>query len=161
MLERVNAECVSNGQKRHVVQWADTHMLTPAHPAACGDCSYKPAEITRCPEIGRRFGPAAGRRVAKVRWQEKEEPADNDTIPKELIEDFQARRDAAGHIRLAPMGKDACIKKDEHKNSLQRQGHCSGHHCRIEPRLLCCTSQGSDHAYTIALQKSLTLTATL
>ena len=119
MVERVNAECMFNGQKCYMVQWADTYMLHH-HISLHAKTGYKRAEITRCPDFGRRFGPAAGKRVAKVRWQEKEEPADNDTIPKELIEDFQARRDAAGHIRL---GKDACIRKDEHNTNLQRQGH--------------------------------------
>lgn len=94
---------------------------------------YKPAEITRCPELGKRFGPAAGKRVVKVKWQQKEEPADNDTIPKELIEDYQARREALGHIRL---GKDACCRKDEHKTNLQRQGYWTPLQDKVTPALL-------------------------
>ena len=96
MVERVvaellHSECMSNGQKRYIVLWADTYVLhhhIPLH----AETGYKPAEITRCPEFGRRFGPAAGKRVAKVRWQEKGELADNVTITKELIGDFQARK---------------------------------------------------------------------
>ena len=118
-VERVTAECMSNGQKRYIVQWADTYMLRQ-HIPLHAETGYKPVEITRCPEFGRRFGPAATKRLAKVRWQEKEEPAGNISIPIELIEDFQARREASGHIRL---GKDACTRKNEHKSNLQRQGY--------------------------------------
>ena len=69
-VERVTAECMSNGQKRYIVQWADTYMLCH-HIPLHAKTGYKPAETSRCPEFGRRFGPAAGKRVAKVRWQEK------------------------------------------------------------------------------------------
>ena len=131
-VERVTAECMSNGQKRYIVQWADTYMLRH-HIPLHAETGYKPAEVTRCPEFGRRFGPAAGKRVAKVRWQEKEEPADNDSIPIELIEDFQARREASGHIRL---GKDACTRKDEHKTNLQRQGYWTPLQDKATPALL-------------------------
>ena len=142
MVERVNAECMSDGQKRYVVQWADTYMLC-RHIPLHAETGYKPAEITTCPEFGRRFKPAAGKRVAKVRWREKHEPADDGTVPKELTEGvgFQARKAAAGYLRL---GKGTCTRKDEHKTDLQRQGYW--HHYKIKRRLLCCTSLGSNVA---------------
>ena len=84
------------------------------------ETGYKPAQISRCHMLGRVAGPVAARLIAKVRWQEKEEPADEDGIPSWLIEDYRARREAMGHIQL---GKDKGTRKDEGKTNLQRQGH--------------------------------------
>lgn len=61
---------------------------------------YKPAAVTRCHELGKIAGPIVGRLVARVQWQQKDEPATEGNIPNELIEDFQSRREALGHMKL-------------------------------------------------------------
>ena len=84
---------------------------------------YLPEKIEKCPDIGRIYGPVAGRQMVKVSWKPKAEPMDNIDFARdypELIADYQAKREALGHIRL---GKDAGHRKDTAKTNLQRQGH--------------------------------------
>ena len=74
--------------------------------------------------------------MVKVSWKPKAEPMDNIDFARdypELIADYQAKREALGHIRL---GKDAGHRKDAAKINLQRQGHWIDLQDKVSPALL-------------------------
>ena len=117
-IEEVVAESMTGGQKRYIVQWADTYMLC-RHIYLHAKTGYKPAAVTGCHKLGKIAGPVVGKMVSRVQWQQKDEPATEANIPTELIDVFQSRREALGHIKL---GRNSCSRRDEGKSNLQKQG---------------------------------------
>ena len=74
--------------------------------------------------------------MVKVSWRPKAEPMDNIDFLRdypELIAEYQAKREAMGHIRL---GKDAGHRKDAAKTNLQRQSHWIDLQDKLGPAIL-------------------------
>ena len=76
-------------QKQYMVQWADTYILKRHLPMYL-EQGYKVAGVNTGPVLRQRAGRTARHAVVKATWEPIREPAQN--VPKEVMEDFEARK---------------------------------------------------------------------
>ena len=103
-------------QKQYMVQWADTHILRRHLPMYL-EQSYKVAGVNTCPVLRQCAGKTARHAVVKATWEPIREPAQN--VPKEVMEDFEARQAGLKPLKLA---RDDCVRPEQSKSKMDKQG---------------------------------------
>ncbi len=94
-------------QKQCMVQWADTHILKKHLPMYL-EQGYKMARLNTCPVLRQCAGRTARHAVVKATWEPIREPAQN--VPKEVMEDFEARKAGIKPLKLA---QNNCARPDQ------------------------------------------------
>ena len=103
-------------QKQYMVQWADTYILKRHLPMYL-EQGYKVAGVTTCPVLRQCAGRTTRHAVVKATWEPIREPAQN--VPKEVMEDFEARKAGLKPLKLA---KDNRARPDQGKSNMDKQG---------------------------------------
>ena len=103
-------------QKQYMVQWADTYILKRHLPMYL-EQGYKVAGVNTCPVLRHCAGRTARHAVVKATWEPIREPAQN--VPKEVMEDFEARKAGLDPLKLA---KDNRARPDQSKSNMDKQG---------------------------------------
>jgi hypothetical protein len=103
-------------QKQYMVQWADTYILKRHLPMYL-EQGYNVIGVT-CPILRRCAGRTARHAVVKATWEPIREAAQN--VPKEVIEDFEARKAGLKPLKLA---RDNRARPDQDKSNMDKQGY--------------------------------------
>jgi len=103
-------------QKQYMVQWADTYILKKHLPMYL-EQGYKVAGVSSCPVLRQCAGRTARHAVVKATWEPIREPAQN--VPKEVMEDFEARKAGLKPLKLA---RDNHARPDQGKSNMDKQG---------------------------------------
>ena len=112
-----------------MVKWTANNMLRQ-HIPLLKDSGYHIDKVQKCSEVGKMFGPTAGRLTALVTLKPKYEPDDGNNIPGHLIDDFETKRAGLGHLKFTSM-----TRKDEHKSNTDRQGYWISLESETKPHL--------------------------
>ncbi len=103
-------------QKQYMVQWADTYILKKHLPMYL-EQGYKVVRLNTCPVLRQCAGRTARHAVVKATWEPIREPAQN--VPKEVMEDLEARKAGLKPLKLA---KDNHAKPDQSKSNMDKRG---------------------------------------
>ncbi len=79
---------------------------------------YKVIGVNTCPILRRCAGRTAGHAVVKATWEPIREPAQN--VPKEVMEDFEARKAGLKPLKLA---RDNRARPDQNKSNMDKKGY--------------------------------------
>ena len=102
--------------KQYMVQWADTYILKRHLPMYL-EQGYKVAGVNTCPVLTQCAGRTTRHAVVKATWEPIREPAQN--VPKEVMEDFEARKAGLKPLKLV---KDNRARPDQGKSNMDKQG---------------------------------------
>ena len=104
-------------QKQYMVQWADTYILKK-HLPMYQQQGYKVVGVSTCPVLRQCAGRTASHAVVKAGWEPIREPAQN--LPKEVMEDFEARKAGLKPLQLA---RDNRARPDQGKSNMDKQSY--------------------------------------
>ena len=76
------------------------------------------ARVSTCPVLTQCAGRTARHAVVKATWEPIREPAQK--VPKEVMEDFEARKAGLKPLKLA---RDTCARPDQGKSNMDKQGY--------------------------------------
>ena len=128
-IEEVLKKRTVRKQTQYMVKWTANNMLRQ-HIPLLKDSGYHIDKVQKCSEVGKMFGPTAGRLTALVTLKPKYEPDDGNNIPGHLIDDFETKRAGLGHLKFTSM-----TRKDEHKSNTDRQGYWISLESETKPHL--------------------------
>ena len=78
---------------------------------------YKVIRVDTCPILRRCAGRTARHKVVNATWEPIREPAQS--VPKEVMEDFEAKKAGLKPLKLA---RANCARPDQHQSNIDKQG---------------------------------------